>query len=106
MSSNVKALEAVAVIALLLDDDDEGKENLPKCSQLIGPWMWRRKTDDAFHTIFQELKLEDAEDLRGYIKLDTKIFWKIGGSSNTVFTEERYKYERVHKTWRSVLRRS
>ena len=70
MSSNVKTLEAVAVIALLLDDNDEEKENLPKCSQLIRPWMSRRKTDGAFHTIFQE----DAEGFRGYIKLDTKIF--------------------------------
>ena len=74
MSSNVKTLEAVAVIALLLDDNDEEKENLPKCSQLTRPWMSRRKTDGAFHTIFQELKLEDAEGFRGYIKLDTKIF--------------------------------
>ena len=33
MSYNVKALEAVAVIALLLDDDDEEKRNFPKRSQ-------------------------------------------------------------------------
>ena len=43
---NVKALKAVAVIALLLDDYDEEKENL------LLPWMSRRKTDGALYTIF------------------------------------------------------
>ena len=38
--------------------------------------MSRRKTDVAFHTIFQELKQEDAEGFRGYIRLDTKSFEK------------------------------
>ena len=46
MSFNVKALKAVAVIALLLDDYDEEKENL------LLPWMSRRKTDGALYTIF------------------------------------------------------
>ena len=39
--------------------------------------MSRRKTDGAFHTIFQELKQEDAEGFRGYIRLDTKSFEKL-----------------------------
>ena len=76
MVSNVKVIEPVAVIALLLDDDDEEKEDLPKRSQWVRPWMSRRKTDVAFHTIFQELKQEDAEGFRGYIRLDTKSFEK------------------------------
>ena len=38
--------------------------------------MSKRKTDVAFHTIFQELKQEDAEGFRGYIRLDTKSFEK------------------------------
>ena len=93
MSSNVKALEAVAVIALLLDDNDEEKENLIKRSQWVRQWMSRRKTDGAFHTIFQEVKEGDAEGFQA------------SGSSNTVFTEESYKYERVHKTTGNVLLR-
>ena len=77
MSSNVKTLEAITVIALLLNEDNEEKENLPKRAQRVLPWMPRRKTDSAFHAIIQELKQEDAEDFRGYIRLDTKYFEKL-----------------------------
>ena len=72
MSSDVKVLETIVVIALLFndaddhdddDDDDDGeeKENLP-C-------MSRRETDGGFHTIFQELKQEDAEGFREKIQI-------------------------------------
>ena len=33
-----------------------------------------RKHDGAFYTIFQELKQEDAEGFRGYVKLNTTSF--------------------------------
>ena len=67
MSSDVKVLETIVVIALLFndddddDDDEEEKENLP-C-------MSRRETDGGFHTIFQELKQEDAEGFREKIQI-------------------------------------
>ena len=69
MSSDVKVLETIVVIALLFNDDDddddeeegEEKENLP-C-------MSRRETDGGFHTIFQELKQEDAEGFREKIQI-------------------------------------
>ena len=70
MSSDVKVLETIVVIALLFnddddddddDDDEEEKENLP-C-------MSRRETDGGFHTILQELKQEDAEGFREKIQI-------------------------------------
>ena len=72
MSSDVKVLETIVVIALLFndaaaddddddDDDEEEKENL-LC-------MSRRETDGGFHTIFQELKQEDAEGFREKIQI-------------------------------------
>ena len=53
MMSNV---QVIAAIALLLDDEDEEKENVQECSQWVRPWIARRISDDAFYTIFQELK--------------------------------------------------
>ena len=50
------------------------RKNLPKCSQWFRLLMSRRKNDGAFHAIFQELKQEDSEGFRGYIRLDTKSF--------------------------------
>ena len=68
MMSNV---QVVAAIALLLDDEDEEKENVQERSQWVRPWIARRKSDGAFYTIFQELKQEDAEGFRGYVRLNT-----------------------------------
>ena len=53
MMSNV---QVIAAIALLLDDEDEEKENVQECTQWVRPWTARRISDDAFYTIFQELK--------------------------------------------------
>ena len=54
MMSNV---QIIAAIALLLDGKDEEKENVQERSQWVRPWMERRKSDEAFYTIFQELRM-------------------------------------------------
>ena len=74
MMSNV---QSIAAIALLLDDEDEEKENVQERSQWVRPWIARRKPDGAFYTIFQELKQEDAEGFRGYVRLNTTSFEKL-----------------------------
>ena len=101
MMSNV---QAIAAITLLLDDEDEEKENVQERSQWVRPWITRKKSDGAFYTIFQDLKQEDAEGrLR---KAEYNIFWKISWTSSILFIKEGYCYARVHKTRRSVLRSS
>ena len=74
MMSNV---QVIAAIALLLDDEDEEKENVQERSQWVRPWIARRKSDGAFYTIFQELKQEDTEGFRGYVMLNTTSFEKL-----------------------------
>ena len=74
MMSNV---QVIAAIALLLDDEDEEKENVQECSQWVRPWTARRISDDAFYTVFQELKKKDAEGFRGYVRLNTTLFEKL-----------------------------
>ena len=62
MMSNV---QVIAVIALLLADEDEEKENVQERSQWVRPWIARRRPNGAFYTVSQELKQEDAERFRG-----------------------------------------
>ena len=70
-------VQVIAAIALLLDDEDEEKENVQERSQWVRPWIARRKPDGSFYTIFQELKQEDAEGFRGYVRLNTTSFDKL-----------------------------
>ena len=68
MMSNVQVL---AAIALLLDGEDEEKENVQERSQWVQPWIARRKSDGAFYTIFQELKQENELLAPSLLKKDT-----------------------------------
>ena len=68
--SNVQVIPA---IDLLLDDEDEEKENVQERSQWVRPWIAKRKSDGAFYTMFQE----DAEGFRGYIRLNTTSLEKL-----------------------------
>ena len=68
--SKMSNVQVIADIALLLDDEDEEKKNVQEPSQWVRPWITRRKPDGAFYTIFQELKQEDAEGFRGYVRLN------------------------------------
>ena len=74
MMSNV---QVIAAIALHLDDEYEEKENVQERSKRVRPWIARRKSDGAFYTIFQELKQEDAEGFRSYVRLNTTSLEKL-----------------------------
>ena len=65
-------VHVIAAIALLLDDEDEEKENVQECSQIA-----RRKSNGAFCTLFQEMKQEDAEGFRGCVRVNTTSFEKL-----------------------------
>ena len=69
MSSDVKVLETIVVIALLFNDDDDDDDDDDEEEKENLPCMSRRETDGGFHTIFQELKQEDAEGFREKIQI-------------------------------------
>ncbi|XP_057314357.1 uncharacterized protein LOC130655608 [Hydractinia symbiolongicarpus] len=60
----------IASIALLLDEEETKK----KQSKWTRPWLQRRKVDGAFHTLFKELKEEDLEGFKGYVRMDVGQF--------------------------------
>ena len=70
-------VQAIAAITLLLDDEDEEKENVQERSQWVRPWIARIKSDGAYYPIFQELEQEDVEGFRGYVRLNTTSFQKL-----------------------------
>ena len=74
MMSNV---QVIAAIVLLLDEEDEDKENVQERSQWVRAWIARRKPSGAFYIVFQELTQEDAEGFRGYVRLNTTSFEKL-----------------------------
>ena len=70
-------VQVIAAIVLLLDEEDEDKENVQERSQWVRAWIARRKPSGAFYTVFQELTQEDAEGFRGYVRLNTTSFEKL-----------------------------
>ena len=74
MMSNV---QVIAAIVLLLDDKEKEKENVKERSQWVRPWIARGKSDTAFYIIFQELKQEDPEEFRGYVRPNKTSFQKL-----------------------------
>ena len=70
----------VASMALLLADEEEEKIKSKPRTMWIRPWMQRRRTDGAFNTIFKELKEEDADGFKGYIRMNlTQFSYCYGG---------------------------
>ena len=70
-------VQVIAAIVLLLDEEDEDKENVQERSQWVRAWIARRKPSGAFYIVFQELTQEDAEGFRGYVRLNTTSFEKL-----------------------------
>ena len=70
MASRVQVIAAIA----LLPDDEEENENNQERTQWIRPWLSKRQTEGAFHTLFQQLKKEDPEGFRNYVRLDILSF--------------------------------
>ena len=68
------ASNKVSVIVLILDDDEEEERAYKISKRSIWPWLLRRKTDGAFHTLFKELKAEHSERFKGYVRMDVPHF--------------------------------
>lgn len=63
----------IASVALLLDEEEREKTQ-SKRSVWTRPWLQRRKIKGAFHTTFKELKEEDPEGFKGYVRMDVDHF--------------------------------
>ena len=69
MSKNV-----VASVALLLDEEEQARKKRRTWTIWTRPWMLRRKTDGAFHTIHKELKEQNSDGFKGYVRMDVDHF--------------------------------
>ena len=64
----------VASAALLLDEEEQTRKKRRTRTIWRCSWMLRRKVDDAFHTIFKELKEQDSDGFKGYATMDVDHF--------------------------------
>ena len=64
----------VESVALLLDEEEQISKKRRTRIVWTKPWMLRRKIDDAFHTIFKELKEQDSDGIQGYVRMDVDHF--------------------------------
>ena len=65
----------IATIALLLDEEEHvDKKKRVKRDLWTRPWIKRREEEGCFHTLFQELKREDVQGFKEFIRLDKTHF--------------------------------
>ena len=73
----LKRTQAIAFIALLLDDDSE-QENVPSRKKRliwVKPWLRKRVEQGTFNNLFQELLVGDSTSFRDYIRMDRLHFY-------------------------------
>ena len=70
----VKKIVVIASVALLLDEEEEETKKRRRRSIWTRPWLLRRKIDGAYHSLFKELKEEDSEGFKGYLRMDVDRF--------------------------------
>ena len=64
----------VASVAPLLDEKDQTRQERQTRTIWARPWMLRRKLNGAFYTIFKELKEQDSDGFKGYVRMDVDHF--------------------------------
>ena len=60
--------------ALLLGEEEQTRRKRQTPIIWTGPWMLRRKIDGAFHSMFKELKEQDSDGFKGYVRMDIDHF--------------------------------
>ena len=72
----LKRTQAIACIALLLDDDSEQENVPPRKKRLIWvkPWLRKRVEQGIFNNLSQELLVGDSTSFRDYIRMDRLHF--------------------------------
>ena len=66
-ATNNKVL-ILATMALLLDEEEQERKNKRPRFIWTRPWLLHRRNDGAFHKIFKELKEEDSDGFKGYVR--------------------------------------
>ena len=64
----------IASVAPLLDEKDQTRQERRTRTIWARPWMLRRKLNGAFYTIFKELKEQDSDGFKGYVRMDVDHF--------------------------------
>ena len=72
-ATNNKVL-ILATMALLLDEEEQERKNKRPRFVWTRPWLLHRRNDGAFHKIFKELKEEDSDGFKGYVRMDVDHF--------------------------------
>ena len=70
MNNNI----VVASVAHLLDEKDQNRKERRTRTIWARPWILRRKLNSAFYTIFKELKEQDSDGFKGYVRMDVDHF--------------------------------
>ena len=61
-------------MALLLDEEEQERKNKRPSFIWTRSWLLHRRNDGAFHKIFKELKEEDSDGFKGYVRMHVDHF--------------------------------
>ena len=75
---SVSIQDEVVLALLLLDEDEEEQKGVPERQCWIQPWLEKRETHGAFHTIFQDVRM-DPQKCRAYIRMSNTQFMYLVG---------------------------
>ena len=64
----------VSSAALPLDEEEQTRKKRRARTIWTNPWMLLRKIDVAFYTIFKELKEQDSDGFKSYVRMDVDHF--------------------------------
>ena len=77
----------VASVALLLDEEEQNIKKRWTRTIWTRLWVLRRNINGAFHTIFKELKEQDSDAFKGYVRMDVDRFEELVHLLRQVFTK-------------------
>ena len=77
----------VASVALLLDEEEQNIKKRWTRTIWTRLWVLRRNINGAFHTIFKELKEQDSDAFKGYVRMDVGRFEELVHLLRPVFTK-------------------
>ena len=97
MNKNV----VVASVALLLDEEEQTRKKRRTGTIWTRPFMLRRKINGAFHTIFKELKEQDFNGLKSYVRMEVDHFEQLVHLLSPLDKRKMFQkiYSRCGNTW-------
>ena len=70
---------AASAVIFLEEDMEDKKKKLNRLREWVKSWRMRRETVGAFNFVHQELRLEDKNAYRQYLRMDEKSILKVLG---------------------------